>query len=158
MNAKQLCFSGQAQSCWKILNGKKCIQYSENFQGNSVFSGQVQVALKSWTVKKFAIQCIFTWGQWRIQTRRLGGAPKRLHLLNTPILCDNRWVSHKRGYLLWAKKVAILLVELCNLLWIKIALYHNSKKVWSGSKKMGPVFHRLHITENLVGVSKKCLI
>jgi len=38
--------------------------------------------------------------------------------------------------------------------WLKIALYHNSQKVGSGSKKMGPVFHRLHITENFVGVPK----
>jgi len=38
--------------------------------------------------------------------------------------------------------------------WFKIALYDNSQKVWSGSKKMGPVFHRLHITENIVGVPK----
>jgi len=32
------------------------------FSGNSVFSGQAQDAQKSWTVKKFSIQCIFTWG------------------------------------------------------------------------------------------------
>ena len=36
----------------------------------------------------------------------------------------------------------------------KMALYHNSQKVWNGSKKMGPVFHRLHITENIIGVPK----
>jgi len=36
---------------------------SEKFQGNSFFSGQAQVAQKSWTVKKCSIQCIFTWGQ-----------------------------------------------------------------------------------------------
>ena len=29
--------SGQAQSCSKILNGKKYIQYSENFQGKLCF-------------------------------------------------------------------------------------------------------------------------
>ena len=28
----QLCFSGQAQSCSKILNGEKYIQYSEKFE------------------------------------------------------------------------------------------------------------------------------
>ena len=76
----QLCFSGQAQSYSKIVNGKKCIQYSEKFQGklfsgqaqvvknpeckkyiqysekfqgNSDFSGQAQVSQKSWAVKKF---------------------------------------------------------------------------------------------------------
>jgi len=42
-----LCFSGQTQSCLKILNGKKYIQYSEKFRGNSVYSGQLQVAQKS---------------------------------------------------------------------------------------------------------------
>ena len=30
---------------------KKHIQYSEKFQGNSVFSGQAQVAQQSWMVK-----------------------------------------------------------------------------------------------------------
>jgi len=43
----KLCFSGQAQSCPKILNGKKYIQYSENFQDKLYFSGQAQVAQKS---------------------------------------------------------------------------------------------------------------
>jgi len=42
---------------------EKYIQYSEKFQGNSVFSGQAQVAQKSWTVKNFSIQCIFTCGR-----------------------------------------------------------------------------------------------
>ena len=56
-----LCFSGQAQVA-QNPECKKYIQYSEKFQGNSVFSGQAQVAQKSWTVKKFSIQCIFTWG------------------------------------------------------------------------------------------------
>jgi len=37
----------KAQSCLKILNGKKCIQYSENGQGKLCFSGQAQVAQKS---------------------------------------------------------------------------------------------------------------
>jgi len=44
--------------CSKILNVKKYIQYSENFRGTLCFSGQAQVAEKSWTVKKFSIQCI----------------------------------------------------------------------------------------------------
>jgi len=47
VNIVQLCFSGQAQSCSKLLISKKYIQYSEKFQGNSVFSGQAQVAQKS---------------------------------------------------------------------------------------------------------------
>jgi len=38
-------------------------KYSEKLQSNSVFSGQAQVAQKLWTVKKFSIQCIFTWGR-----------------------------------------------------------------------------------------------
>jgi len=33
----KLCFSGQVQSCSKILNCKKYIQYSENFQGKLFF-------------------------------------------------------------------------------------------------------------------------
>jgi len=37
----------KAQSCLKILNGKKYIQYSENVQGKLCFSGQPQVAQKS---------------------------------------------------------------------------------------------------------------
>jgi len=52
-------FSGQAQVV-KNPECKKYIQYSENFQGNSVSWGQAQ---KSWTVKKFWIQCIFTLGR-----------------------------------------------------------------------------------------------
>jgi len=39
-------FSGQAQVV-KNPKCKKYIQYSENFQSNSVFSGQAQVAQKS---------------------------------------------------------------------------------------------------------------
>jgi len=39
-------FSGQAQVV-KNPQCKKYIQYSENFQGNSGFSGQAQVAQKS---------------------------------------------------------------------------------------------------------------
>jgi len=40
----KLCFSGQAQSCSNILNGKKYIQYSEKFQGKLCFSGQAHIA------------------------------------------------------------------------------------------------------------------
>ena len=61
----QLSFSGQAQSCSKILNGKKYIQYSEKFWGKLCSSGQAQVDQKSWAVKKFSIQRIFTWG-WSV--------------------------------------------------------------------------------------------
>jgi len=60
ISGQTLFFRARA-SCSEILNNKQYIQYSENFQGNSVFSGQAQVAQKSWTVKKFSIQCIFTW-------------------------------------------------------------------------------------------------
>ena len=48
----KLCSSGQAQSCSKILNGKKYM-YSAKFQGKLCFSGQAHVAHKSWMVKKF---------------------------------------------------------------------------------------------------------
>jgi len=37
----------KAQSCLKILNGKKYIQHSETFQGKLCFSGQAQVVQKS---------------------------------------------------------------------------------------------------------------
>jgi len=75
VNSRQLCFSGQAQSCSKILHvksifntvknfrthavfqgkrkllrnpdWKKYIQYSEKFQGTHCFSGQAQVAQKT---------------------------------------------------------------------------------------------------------------
>ena len=47
--------SRQGQSCSKILNVKKCIQYSETFQGKLCCWGQAQVVQNSWTVKK--IQC-----------------------------------------------------------------------------------------------------
>jgi len=81
----QLCFFQGKRRCWKILNSKKYIQYCEKFQGKICFqgkrkllkilnvkslftavkifrvtlffSGQAQVAQKSWTVKKFSIQC-----------------------------------------------------------------------------------------------------
>jgi len=33
-------FFRASASCSKILNGKKYIQYSENFQGNSVLQGK----------------------------------------------------------------------------------------------------------------------
>jgi len=52
----------------KLLKNPECkkyLQYSENFQGKLCFSGQSQVAQKSWTVKEYPIQyieCIFTWG------------------------------------------------------------------------------------------------
>jgi len=44
---------------------EKYIQYSEKLQGNSVFSGQAQVAQKLCMVKIFSIKCIFTWG-WSV--------------------------------------------------------------------------------------------
>jgi len=33
----------------------------------------------------------------------------------------------------------------------------NSQEVWHGSKKIDPVFHKLHITENVVGVPNDLL-
>ena len=32
----------------------------------------------------------------------------------------------------------------------------NSENVWSGYQKMGLVFHKLHLTENMAGVPKPC--
>ena len=40
VNIVQLCFSGQAQSCSKLLISKKYIQYSEKFQGKLCFQGK----------------------------------------------------------------------------------------------------------------------
>jgi len=51
------------------------------------------------------MQIYFISLQWRIQTRRLGGqsnkgTPKSLHLFKIlQLLGDDRWVSHKSGYL-----------------------------------------------------------
>jgi len=33
----------------------------------------------------------------------------------------------------------------------------NSQNVWSGSKKMRPIFHKLHVTENAIGVPNHLL-
>jgi len=55
VNSGHTLFSGQAQTCLKILDGKKYIQYSENFQDKLCSSRHAQVAQKSWTMKKFSI-------------------------------------------------------------------------------------------------------
>ena len=39
--------------CSKLQNNKKYIQYSGKFQGTLCFSGQAQVAQKSWIIKKY---------------------------------------------------------------------------------------------------------
>jgi len=66
-----------------------------------------------------------------------------------PILCDTRWVSHKNGCLLQAKKVAILSVELHDLSEnhhiLKAPYITHSQNFWSGSNKMDPIFHKLGI-------------
>jgi len=55
----------------KLLKNPECkkyIQYSEKFQDKLCFSGQAQVAQKSWTVKKFSMECIqfiLIWG-WSV--------------------------------------------------------------------------------------------
>ena len=49
-----------------------------------------------------------------------------------------------------------LLLELYDLSWkhhsLKPPCIINSQKAWSRSKKIGPIFRKLHITENAVGV------
>jgi len=50
VNSGQTLLSGQAQVAQKSWM-IKIFQYSETFQGNSYFSGQAQVAQKSWMVK-----------------------------------------------------------------------------------------------------------
>jgi len=61
----QTLFSGQAQVV-KNPEPEKYIKHSENFQGNSVFSGQAQPAQKSRTVKKFSIQFTYSLGVIRV--------------------------------------------------------------------------------------------
>jgi len=51
-NFRAHCFSGQAQSCSKILNGKTYIQYSEQFQGKLCFQGKRKL-LKILNGKKY---------------------------------------------------------------------------------------------------------
>jgi len=96
-NSRTTLFFRTNASCSKLLNSKKYIQYREKFQGKlcfqgkrkllkswiwevyslqwkfsgqlCFFSGQAQVAQKSWTVKKFSIQC-----------NSLGGDPCNLGL------------------------------------------------------------------------------
>jgi len=54
------------------------------------------------------------------------------------------------------RKWLFLLLELCGLSWkhhrLKSPCIINSQKAWSRSKKIGPIFRKLHITENAVGV------
>ena len=51
VNSGHPLFFRASASCSKILSSKKYIQYSKNFQGKLCFSGQAQVAQKSWIVK-----------------------------------------------------------------------------------------------------------
>jgi len=55
--------------------------------------------------------------------------------------------------------VDILLVKLCNLSGyhhsLKSPYIINSQKVWSGFKKMGPIFHKLRIWTRTLLVSEK---
>ena len=64
------------------------------------------------------------------------------------VVCDNRCVSHKRGYLLQVKKWLFLLVELCYFLGnshsLKALYKNNSENVSNGSQTVGLVFHELH--------------
>jgi len=54
------------------------------------------------------------------------------------------------------RKWLFLLLELCGLSWkhhrLKSPCIINSQKAWSSSKKIGPIFRKLHIPENAVGV------
>jgi len=70
--------------------------------------------------------------------------------------CENRWVSHKNDYLFQAKKVTIFVDRNVRSFketpQFKIPFITNSQKVTGGCKNMGPIFHKLHITENTAGV------
>ena len=101
--------------------------------------------------------------QWRIQTRRLGGSQIRerqnFSLVKYPWFFVTIVGNHINVAIVCRlKRWQFLLDELLQSFMesqkFKITFYHNSHKVWSGSKKMGPVFHRSHITENIVGIPK----
>jgi len=51
MNSGHPLFLRASANCSELLNDIKHIQYSENFQGKTVFSGQAQVAQESCIVK-----------------------------------------------------------------------------------------------------------
>ena len=71
--------------------------------------------------------------------------------------CLYRWVSHKIGVTFYRiRKLLFLLVEPCDISGnnqsLKSLFIINSENIWSGSQNMGFVFHKLHITESIVGV------
>jgi len=53
---EKLCFQGK-RKLLKILNVKGILTTVKFFRATLLFSGQEQVAQKSWTVKKYSIQC-----------------------------------------------------------------------------------------------------
>ena len=72
----KLCFQGKRYSCSKILDDKKIFQYSEKFQGNSVFQGKRKL-LKSPECRKYIQHCEKFQGNSVFQSKR-----KLLKILN----------------------------------------------------------------------------
>jgi len=64
-NSGQTLFSGQVQVAQKSCMVKHIFNTVKNFRANSIFEGKRKVAQKSWTVNKFSIQCIQCVFTWR---------------------------------------------------------------------------------------------
>jgi len=107
----QLCFSGKAESCSKILIGKKfiqssekfqgklftgqaevvknpkckkCIQYSEKFQGNSDFSGQAQAVMQSRDLVSVSRRWKTEWKKtWKTECAQNSLNPEKQSVLNS---------------------------------------------------------------------------
>jgi len=77
----------------------------------------------------------------------LSWSQKGLHLFKYLRLSVTVVEYHTIAYLLWPRQWLFLWVELCDLSGnndsLKAFYISNSKNVWSGSKKMGPIFHKL---------------
>jgi len=91
------------------------------------------------------------------------GAPEILHSFEiTQLLCNNCWMYHTKEITFSrSRKWLFLLVELCNLSAnhhnLKSPFIINSQKMWSRSKQIGHIFHKLHLTENAMGVPNNLL-
>jgi len=92
----------------------------------------------------------FGWGS------QIRGRQKVFTCFNTPAaLWQSLGITRK------CQETGYFLVELRNLSGnhyiLKLQYVINSQEVWNGSKKIGPIFHKLHVTENAVGVPKNIL-
>ena len=89
------------------------------------------------------------------------GAPKSLHLFKYPSFSATIVGYHTKVVTFSRPRKWLSLVELCNLSGnhqsLKSPFIINSQKVWSRLKKIGLLFHKLHITENPMDVTKNIL-